>query len=182
MTRLTRRTSVMPISRTETSVRPLSRTASALALVGWLALAFAVVNAGLFWTETGTGSWYQQLRKPAWTPPGWVFGPAWFLNCTLMGAAAWLVWRPVGFRGAPRALGLFVAQLLVAGLFTPVFFGGRSPVGGMAVMIATLGLASATVIAFFARRPAAGAMLLPYLAWLALATSVAVGIVAMNRP
>lgn len=23
------------------------------------------------------GPWYAALAKPAWTPPGWIFGPVW---------------------------------------------------------------------------------------------------------
>ncbi|MFN7158439.1 MAG: tryptophan-rich sensory protein, partial [Erythrobacter cryptus] len=26
---------------------------------------------------TEIGPWYRALRKPAWQPPDWLFGPAW---------------------------------------------------------------------------------------------------------
>ena len=160
----------------------MSRSALIFGLVGWLALCFAVVNLGLFWTETGEQSWYAHLRKPSWTPPGWVFGPVWFLNCVLMGVAAWLVWKGHGFAGAGVALGLFLGQLLIAGLFTPVFFGAQSTLGGMLIMLATLALLVAAIIAMIGKSPTAAMLLLPYLAWIALATSVAIGLWVMNRP
>jgi translocator protein len=35
---------------------------------------------------TTVGPWYRNLRKPAWTPPDWIFGPAWTV---ILGLAAW---------------------------------------------------------------------------------------------
>src|SRR5690606_36437091 len=65
----------------------------------WIALAAFVVVAqlagvvGLPFTDTGPGSWYDQLDRPWFTPPGWVFGPAWTTLYALIGVAAWRVWE-----------------------------------------------------------------------------------------
>ena len=60
-----------------------------LALAGWLLLCFATASLGAFF---GPGEWYASLQKPAWNPPGWIFGPVWMVLYTMMAVAAWLVW------------------------------------------------------------------------------------------
>ncbi|MEM8872957.1 MAG: TspO/MBR family protein [Planctomycetota bacterium] len=149
-----------------------------LALLGWFLLVAAVIFSGTLLTVTGDGSWYQQLTQPSWAPPGWVFGPAWTLNVVLMSVAAWRVWRKVGF-GVPTWL--FVIHLAVAGAFTPVFFAGESVVGGLVIMWLASVTLIATIAAFFRKDAIAGWLLVPYLAWIVYATSVATGIWWLNR-
>jgi len=48
---------------------------------------------GSFFTVSAIPGWYAELIKPALNPPGWVFGPAWITLYTLMGIAAFLVWK-----------------------------------------------------------------------------------------
>jgi tryptophan-rich sensory protein len=40
-------------------------------------------------TMTDLGPWYGGLEKPAWQPPGWLFGPAW--TSRFAKPAAWLL-------------------------------------------------------------------------------------------
>ena len=63
-----------------------------LGLVGWLAASFAAGALGGV-ASSRAGEFYQQLARPAWAPPGWLFGPVWTTLYVLMGVAAWLVWR-----------------------------------------------------------------------------------------
>ena len=164
-----------------TTPRTLSTIHSVLGPLGWAVVVFFAINIGVLWTETGEGSWYQSLEKPAWNPPGWVFGPVWLTNSLCMTLAAWLIWKQWGFAGAKLALGLFLAQLAVAATFTPIFFAGQSIAGGAIVMLLTTPLAIAATLLMWRRRRAAGVLMLPLVAWLLYATSVAVGIWWLNR-
>ena len=118
------------------------------------------------------GEWYRALDKPAWTPPGWVFGPAWTLLYLSMGVAAWLVWRERLGQRALLPLALFGAQLVLNGLWSWLFFGLRRPDLALADIVALWLAIAATIVAFWGVRPVAGALLLPYLAWVTFATAL----------
>lgn len=137
-------------------------------LFGWLALVFAVAAIGAF-ASADAGSFYGQLVRPAWAPPAWLFAPVWSLLYLTMGIASWLVWRVDGFRGARTALWLFIVQLAVNALWTWLFFVWRLGALAFAEIVLLWLLIVATVTAFRRVRPLAGALLLPYLAWVSFA-------------
>ena len=126
------------------------------------------------------GSFYGQLAQPDWAPPGWVFGPVWTVLYTLMGVAAWLVWRSGGLRENQTALGLFIGQLALNALWSWLFFSWH--LGGWAfVDILTLLVAvSVTLVLFWRVRPSAGALLIPYLLWLGFACLLNYSVWQMN--
>ena len=133
-------------------------------LLGWLALAFATAAIGAV-ASVNAGSFYAELDRPPWAPPGWLFGPVWSTLYTLMGIAAWLVWRQRGLGDGRRALLLFIAQLAANALWSWLFFAWR--LGAMAFVEVVLlwCLILATVIAFKRISALAAGLLLPYLAW-----------------
>ena len=138
-----------------------------LALAGWLLLCFAAASMGALFMP---GQWYAALRKPAWNPPGWVFGPVWSALYTMMAVAAWLVWRQGGFAAQRRPLGFFLAQLALNALWAPLFFGLHQP-GIAFVEIVLLWLAIAGTLAVFRPVSSIAAWLLaPYIAWVSFAT------------
>ncbi|MCA8914930.1 MAG: tryptophan-rich sensory protein [Planctomycetes bacterium] len=140
---------------------------AALGLLGWVALSYAAALGGIF---AGPGDWYDSLRKPAFNPPGWVFGPVWTLLYAMMGTSAWLVWRRGGFKHAGTALGLFILQLVLNAAWTPLFFGLKAPGVALVVIIALWLAILATAIAFMGRSRLAALLLLPYLLWVSYAT------------
>jgi len=125
-------------------------------------------------------SFYDALRKPPATPPPAVFGPAWTVLYLLMGIAAWLVWREGLNHQTAFALGLFAAQLALNFAWSLIFF-GQHRIGAALLEIALLWLVIlATIVAFWAVRPAAGALLLPYLGWVTFAAYLNAGIWRLN--
>lgn len=140
-----------------------------LVLVQWLLFSFAAAIGGIF---VFTGGWYDTLQKPDFTPPSWVFGPAWTILYILMGIAAWLVWREGGWVERSGALGLFVTQWILNAIWTPLFFGAHRIGLALADIIVLWILIGATVVAFFQVRKLAGALLLPYLAWVTFAATL----------
>ena len=137
---------------------------------------------GALTTATGGSSWYAALEKPSFTPPDWLFGPVWTLLYALMGIAAFLVWRE-GWRpprSARAALGLFAAQLVLNGIWTPVFFGAEQIAGGAVVIVALWLALALTIRAFFRVSRLAGWLLVPYLLWVTYAAALNFAIWALN--
>ena len=150
-----------------------------MALIGLivsLALCFAAAAVGGIATAGGLRSWYPGLRKPSWTPPNRIFGPVWTVLYAAMGVAAWLVWSARDRADVGWALALFAVQLVLNVGWSLVFFGARSPRGG-AIVIAALWLAIAgTLVAFWRVDLLAGALFVPYLAWVSFAAALNVAI------
>lgn len=147
----------------------VSLRSDALSLAGWLALSFVAAGVGSV-ASVNSGAFYAELSRPAWAPPGWVFGPVWMALYTLMGVAAWLVGREGPKRGRVLALGLNVAQLALNALWTWIFFEWKSGVWAFAEILLLLVLLVATTAAFWRVRRLAGVLMVPYLLWVAFAS------------
>jgi benzodiazapine receptor len=161
---------------------PRRRTIEPLPLLVALAVPLAVGALGGAATTSSVRTWYPTLRKPPFNPPGWVFGPVWTVLYVLMGVAIYLVWtgarRPSDRR---RVVAWWSAQLLLNLVWSLVFFGRRA-IGPAFGEILVLWLAiAATIRAASAQRPAAGALLLPYLGWTSFAAVLNGSIWYLNR-
>jgi benzodiazapine receptor len=99
-----------------------------------------------------------------------------------MGTAAWLVWLQGGFARSPTrsALWLFIAQLILKAAWSGIFFALRRPRTALLEILLLWLLIVATVVAFWSVNPLAGALLTPYLAWVAYAARLNAGIVRLN--
>lgn len=130
----------------------------------------------------GPGSdWFRALEKPWFYPPGAVFGVVWTLLFTLLGVALYLVWRRGTDDAAVRvALGLFALQFACNVVWTPAFFVLRNLALALAVIVVLFVLAAATARAFARVDRRAGALLVPYLAWIAFAAALNYALLALN--
>ena len=104
-----------------THTLPPSRPLQLPALAGWVVFTFVFAAIGAFATSQA-GAFYQQLDRPAWAPPAWLFGPAWTVLYALMAVAAWRVYRTASERSVRPELTLYVAQLALNALWSWLFF------------------------------------------------------------
>lgn len=148
---------------------PLSSSGQAFGLLGWLLVAFAAAAAGGF-ASASASEFYRDLVRPAWAPPGWLFGPVWSVLYALMGISAWLVWRARGFAGAKSALAVFIVQLAVNALWTWIFFVWRQGGLAFAEILLLWALILVTIGLFWQVSKIAAVLLLPYLAWVSFAS------------
>ena len=116
------------------------------------------------------GSWYaEQVLKPAWTPPDWVFAPVWTLLYVMMAVAMWLVAMTPPGAARTRATAVWVTQLALNFLWSGVFF-GLHRTGWALLELSLLWIAiAATLWRFFELRPLAGWLMFPYLLWVSFA-------------
>jgi translocator protein len=150
----------------------------------WLVTAPAVLLLGMasgWLAGSGYGDrWFDALAKPAFMPPGWVFPVAWTILYLLTGAAAGLVVATEPSPARTRALRRFAVQLVLNLAWSPLFFGLHQAPAALGLIL-VLDLAVLLAIVAMARvRPLAGGLMLPYAAWLALATALNWEIVRLN--
>ncbi len=146
---------------------PRSLPSQWVGLLGWLLVAFAAAAVGAI-GSVDAASFYAELSKPSWAPPGWVFGPVWSTLYSLMGVSAWLVWRSAGSK--KLALTLFGAQLAANALWSWLFFAWhRGALAAVEVLI-LLALIVCATAAFWRSSRVAAALLVPYLLWVSFAS------------
>ncbi len=127
------------------------------------------------------GEWYAALEKPAWNPPNWIFGPVWTALYIMMAVAAWLVSLRGGLAEQRVALSLFLGQWFFNALWSPLFFGLRSPALALIDILLLWAMLLGTVVAFWKARSVAGALMLPYLGWVTFACALNFAIWRLNR-
>ena len=124
-----------------------------------------------------TGTWYEKLRKPIWTPPNWAFPIAWTL--------LYIVLSFVGMRAAlapngQTALALWALQGSLATLWTPVFFGLKK-MGTAFFIMASLWVTVFSMMIFFSLvETFLGVLLIPYLLWVSYAAALNYTVWKMN--
>jgi translocator protein len=158
----------------------VSKTKEIGGLVLWIGVSLAAGQLGNWLGGGGDAGFYQQLERPVWAPPDWLFAPVWIVLYVMMGIAAWLVWRERGFRGARLPLILFLIHLLFNAAWTGIFFGLRNFGLAFAEIVVLWLLIAATLILFWRVRPLAGALLLPYLLWVSYAAALNFALWRMN--
>ncbi|CAH0597600.1 unnamed protein product [Chrysodeixis includens] len=159
-----------------------------IAMLHWPALGSIILPNVGGWTNgiifagkirrEGQQSWYDELKKPSWNPPKWVFGPAWTILYSSMGYASYIVYKECGgfTDEAVLPLSLYGGQLLLNWAWTPIFFGLHDLKLAFIEIAVLSGAAVATTVSFASVNKTAGALLLPYLAWLGFASTLSYNI------
>lgn len=149
-------------------------------LIAVLPVVAVAVSASLI-TQPNIPTWYAGLAKPGFTPPNWAFPVAWTLLYALMAYALWRILSlPKDRPGRSAAVTTFFVQLALNGLWSFAFFGGRSPLAGLVVIVALIVAIIATMRAFGRLDRTAALLLAPYLAWVAYATALNATIWRLN--
>jgi tryptophan-rich sensory protein len=127
-------------------------------------------------------TWYADLSKPSFNPPDWAFGVVWPILYVMMGVSAFLVWRKgLSSEQAKVALGLFILQLVLNGIWTPIFFGLHMMGLALAEIILLWVAILMTIIAFWRISKPATYLLIPYILWVSFAIALNASLWHLNR-
>ncbi len=137
---------------------------------------------GSIFTTSSVSTWYAVLAKPAFTPPDRFFAPVWITLYTMMGIAAFLVWRKGRVQSDVRiALTIFVIHLAFNILWPVLFFGLRSLSAGLIGILMLWVSIIVTMIWFFRISWVSSLLLMPYFLWVSFAVVLNAAIWELNR-
>jgi tryptophan-rich sensory protein len=148
------------------------------ALAVFLLANFAAALSGGYFRP---GAWYEGLRKPRWQPPDWAFPVVWSVLYVLNAYAGWRVWESAGPGEAFVPMAVYGLQLVLNAGWSAIFFGlhrmGLAMVEVLLLWLSILGC----MIAFHPLDALAAWLLLPYLAWVTVASCLNWTVWRMNR-
>ena len=151
----------------------------------WPRLAAAALPVIATWLAASLGTpagmgWYQALSKPAFTPPGWVFGQVWTVLYAMMIYVAWRLLGLAPSRERMQALVIFYAQLVLNAGWSFAFFFAQSPIAGLVVIALLTAIVLAAILAFWKVDRLSGILFIPYAIWLFFAGAINLGVVILN--
>ncbi len=156
------------------SARPLQ----GLALVISIAVPFIIGGLGALSTDGNVEGWYADANVAPWTPPNWVFGPVWSVLYVLIGVSFWRAWRMPSSPTRTAGIRLFIWQLALNAIWTPIFFAGYPLIGpiafwlGVIIILVMDVLVWMTIVKFKDVDIWSARLLIPYEAWLFIASTL----------
>ncbi len=136
---------------------------------------------GTPFTIAAIPNWYANLNKPFFAPPNWIFGPAWTLLYFMMGVSIYLILKQGKKKKKVRTATMyFLAQLLLNFLWSPIFFGLKSPLLGLITIVSMWILIIMTMKKFYPISKLAFYLLVPYILWVSFATLLNGAILILN--
>ncbi len=145
----------------------------------FIVLCEAVGLVGSFSVTQAIPTWYAKLKKPSFSPPNWVFGPVWTILYFLIGISVAMLWEQLPVTSL--AFLLFVMQLFLNGIWTPVFFGLKNIESAFYIIVTLWIFTLLTIIACWTVSLAAAVLLLPYFAWISFAALLNFKIWQLNK-
>ncbi|WP_373553778.1 TspO/MBR family protein [Haliscomenobacter sp.] len=126
-------------------------------------------------------TWFDNLQKPSWNPPGYLFAPVWTLLYALMGIAFWLIWKnEIPAANKRSAYVAFALQLFLNFWWSIIFFRFQSPFFALIEILLLLLAIILTIFQFSKISKTAGWLLVPYLLWVSFASVLNYTIWSLN--
>jgi tryptophan-rich sensory protein len=159
---------------------PARREWRKLALITVPAIVLLGSASGLLSNSGYENGWFAQLEKPFFMPPGWAFGVVWPILYALLGLSLALILAEPASDARKKGLTVFFVQLALNFAWSPLFFAAHLIKPALMTIVVMAALAAMAAGQFWRVRPLAGALMLPYLAWLCFAAALNSAIDRLN--
>ena len=157
------------------------KTADIAKLVFSILLCQAAGIIGSVFTIESIPNWYAFLQKPWFTPPSWLFGPAWIALYMLMGIALFILWKKgIKTENSKASLSLFAIQLALNTAWPIIFFGLRMPALALVEIIFLWVAIASTIFLFWQPSKKAAILLVPCLCWVSFAALLNYAVWVLN--
>ena len=136
---------------------------------------------GALFTFKAISSWYQFLSKPSFSPPNWLFGPAWTILYILMGISSFLIWQEKEKNEkAGKILKIYFLHLFLNATWSIFFFGLKNILFGFLEIILLWLVIGYLLISFYKIKKIAAVLWLPYFLWVSFAMILNFTILKLN--
>lgn len=153
---------------------------SILPLLISILIVFSFGFIGSFFTTPSIATWYAFINKPSFSPPNWLFAPAWTLLYILMAIAAFLIWQKRDNPKTKQALIFYGIQLVLNAFWSIIFFGMHNPGLALLEIIILWLFILIILIKFYKINKTAGLLFIPYLLWVSFASILNYAIWILN--
>ena len=131
---------------------------------------FGALGIGSLLMGNGAQSeWYLSLNKAPWTPPGWVFGVAWG---TIMICFSIYMTQLFTTDKSAQVIILFLVQVILNISWNYVFFNQHKVGLGLVIITLLTLLILYFLIGFYNQLQLISLLIVPYVLWLIIATSL----------
>ena len=129
-----------------------------------------------------SSEWYQQLIRPSWSPPSWLFGPVWTFLYILITVSFFKVFQLTFQKRISFIIALpFILNLIFNFTFTPLQFGLRNNFLAAIDILLVLGTLIWAMIVIYPHQRWITYLQIPYLLWVSFATVLQLTITYLNR-
>jgi tryptophan-rich sensory protein len=147
----------------------------------FLAVLFLIVGGIMSMSvNSSLNGWYATLNKPFLNPPNFVFAPIWTILYISLAIFIWIIDRQQHSPLVMQAKKLFVWQLVLNFLWTPIFFGMQNILAGLIVLLALDYLVFRLIRVSYKISKTATLIILPYFCWLLFATYLNTSLFLIN--
>jgi benzodiazapine receptor len=129
-----------------------------------------------------TYTWYQQLIKPSWSPPSWLFGPVWTVLYILIAISFGSVFLMAWQQQIAYIVAIpFILNLVFNFAFTPIQFGLKNNYLAAIDILLVVGTLLWSMAVIYPYASWITYIQIPYLLWGSFATVLQLTITYLNK-